>query len=343
MSSELWMFIFLFILFSDPSQQNDVITVDCNTGNDTLRNHTSNTDTMSVPCKTLHTALEIVRRDNTTIQIHSGTYSFSKTNNYTLPFNNFAIIGNGSDVTIVKCNKTGTGFGFISVSNINIKGLTLSGCGQLRNSTTISSNSVLLFRAALYFVNVKNVIFDDVVVSNSTGMGVAMYDVTGYVRVKNSMFINNSVPSHELTLYPGGGGFSVEFSYCRPGDNYPLSCTNTVNTNEKASYFFCNCTFGNNIASTLNKAQTSYAEHIFGAGNQQFGRGGGLSVFFKGHSLQNVIKIFGCIFEHNHAVWGGGFHSDIVDFSTGNVLTLENCNFTNNNCDYSESLLTTGT
>ena len=82
---------------------------------------------------------------------------------------------------------------------------------------------------------------------------------------------------------------------------------------------------------------------MFGIYNQQFGRGGGLSVFFRGYSVQNKIKISNCIFDYNYAVWGGGFHSDIVDYSTGNVLILENCNFTNNHCHYDDSLLTTGT
>ena len=68
-----------------------------------------------------------------------------------------------------------------------------------------------------------------------------------------------------------------------------------------------------------------------------------MSVFFKGHSLQNVINISDCVFDHNYAVWGGGFHSDIVDYSTGNVLTLINCYFTNNYCNYDDSLSTTGT
>ena len=169
-------------------------------------------------------------------------------------------------------------------------------------------------------MNVVNVVIDDVVVSGSIGMGVAMYDVTGDVTVNNSKFRNNRVPLHDLTLYPGGGGFSVEFSYCKPGSNYiPSTC---YNTNKKASYLFRNCMFNHNNASTLNKAHTSYSIHTFGTGNQQFGRGGGLSVFFKGHSLQNVIKICDCVFDSNYAVWGGGYHSDIVDYSTGNVLTL---------------------
>ena len=327
--------LFMIIIYSLFSQsQQKVITVDHNNGNNTLCNLS-----ISHPCKTLDTALEAVR-DNDIIHIRNGNYSHNT--NTTLTYNNVTITGNGSDVTIVECNKTGTGFGFINVNNINIIGLTLSGCGQLRSSTTInsSSHSVMLFRAALYFVNVTNVTIDNVVVSNSIGMGVAMYDVTGDVKVTNSIFRNNSVPSHELTLYPGGGGFSVEFSYCKPAGNISSAC---YNTNERASYLFYNCTFDHNNASTLNEAHTSYPSETFGTGNQQFGRGGGLSVFFKGHSLQNVINISDCIFDHNYAVWGGGFHSDIVDHSIGNLLTLKSCNFTNNHCNYDDSLLTTGT
>ena len=57
----------------------------------------------------------------------------------------------------------------ISVNNIGISGLTLSECGQLRNSTTVntSSNSVMLFRAAFFFENVTNVIIDNVEVSDT--------------------------------------------------------------------------------------------------------------------------------------------------------------------------------
>ena len=334
--------ILILVLSFTFCQSHYVITVDCNNGNDTLCN-----EAISHPCKTLHTALEAVRDDDTIIHIISSTCSYTTMRNVTLPYNvtsNVTITGNGSDVTMVECNKTGTGFGFINVNNITISGLTLSGCGQLRNSTTInsSSNSVMLFRAALYFLNVTNVTIDDVVVSNSIGMGVAMYDVTGYVTVTNSLFRNNSVPLNES----GGGGFSVEFTYCKPrGNSLPSSCTskNTVNINKGATYIFHNCTFDHNIASTINPTNTSYPSETFGLHNQQFGRGGGLSVFFKGHSLQNVINISDCVFDHNYAVWGGGFHSDIVDYSTGNVLTLKNCNFANNHCNYDDSLSTTGT
>ena len=137
--------------------------VDSSNGNDALCHRND-----SCPCKTLHTALEAVR-DNTIVQIHSGKYYH--VTNTTLTYDDVIITGNSPDDTIVECNESGTGLGFLNATNIRIIGLTLSGCGQLRNSTTITntpSNSVVLFRAALYFVNVVNVVIDNVVVSNST-------------------------------------------------------------------------------------------------------------------------------------------------------------------------------
>ena len=321
--------------------QANMITVDCNNGNDTLCNQT-----ISHPCKTLHTALEAVRDNDTIIHIISSTCSYTTMRNVTFPYNNVTsnvtITGNGSDVTIVECNKTGTGFGFINVNNITISGLTLSGCGQLRNSTTtnISSNSVMLFRAALYFVNVTNVAIDDVVVSNSTGMGVAMYDVTGSVTVTNSIFRNNSVPSHELAQYPGGGGFSIEFTFCSPGvfglpNARNVSCETSSNKN--SVYLLYNNIFEFNKATTVDVSTTTYANTAYGFGNQQFGRGGGLSVFFKGNAVKNNVTIDKCEFIHNIAVWGGGFHSDIVDHSKNNILTITNSNFIRNHCPINDS------
>ena len=321
-----------------PSQQ-ETIRVDCNDGDDVMCNNTP-----TCPCKTLNAALEFVKTDNMIIQIYKGNCIYNTTRYTTVQYNHITITGNGSDATIIECNSSsGIGLGFMNVDTISISGVTLSGCGQLRNSTTvnISTSSVMLFRAALYFMNVKNVTIDDVVVSNSIGRGVAMYDVAGNVSVTNSIFRNNSVPSHECKLYPGGGGFSVEFTYCKLDSNYTPS-SSCYNTNEGALYIFHNCTFDHNNASTINKLHNPYVSKTFGIDNQQFGRGGGLSVFFKGHSIMNNISISNCMFDHNYAIWGGGFYSHIVDYSTGNVLTLENCYFTNNHCEYDGSLFTTG-
>ena len=112
MSSQLLMLIILSSLCS-PSKQK-VITVNCNSGNDSLCEQSNYTH----PCKTLHTALEGIN-NNTIIHIDKGycPHNTNTTLNLTLIYN-VTITGNGSDVTIVEC-ENGTGFGFINVTNIS--------------------------------------------------------------------------------------------------------------------------------------------------------------------------------------------------------------------------------
>ena len=311
-----------------------VIIVDGDNGDDMLCHSKSH------PCKTLDTAISVVNSNNAIVKIYKGTYDHSSALYSTLTYSNITITGNSSNTTIIECNND-TGFGFINASNIHISELTLSGCGELRTSTTLNaaSNATIPFRAALYFLNVRNVVIDNVAVINSNGMGVAMYDVTGNVNVNNSMFRNNSVSSHELHMYPGGGGFSVEFTYCEPG---VVKLHNThqceTSTNNNSVYLFYNCTFQSNIATTVDISNTTYVTNAYGFSNQQFGRGGGLSVFFKGKAFNNIVTIDTCKFIDNRAVWGGGFHCNLLDHSKNNTLNILNSIFNSNHCPFNDNI-----
>ena len=249
------------------------------------------------------------------------------TPNSTIIRSGITIFGNSSNSTIIECNDD-AGFGFINASNINISELTLSGCGELRNSTTLNTGSNATFRAALYFLNVVKVIIESVTVINSNGMGVAMYDVTGNVIVRNSTFRNNSVLSHELYVYPGGGGFTIGFTFCKPGMVSTSSSECEVSTNNNSLYSFYNCMFQSNIATIVDTT------HTYSFSNQQFGKGGGLSVFFKGKAFNNTVTINSCAFTDNHAIWGGGFHSDIIDHSRNNTVNIINSTFDCNQCTF---------
>jgi len=310
------------------------ITVDSNNGTDD--ESCINGDAGSHPCKTLYQALKGIT-DNTAVRILEGTYPHNTTDT-TLPFSNISITGSGAYVTIVGC-EDGSGFGFLNSSNISFSSVTVQHCGQLRNSTTqnISSHSSLLFRAALYYLNVIDVNIDDVIVNNSAGMGVAMYDVTGSVSVTNSIFSNNRVPEKEVLKYPGGGGFSVEFTYCKPGEMDPCD----ISSNIGASYLFENCTFISNNATT--SSNIKYVNLPEGFGTQQFGRGGGLSVFFKGRAISNKVIVTGSYFVSNYAKWGGGYHSEFLDSSGKNSLTIHDSSFTDNQCHFDKSTYTIGT
>ena len=104
-----------------------VIIVDSKDGDDAVCQNGSHL------CKTLDAALNAVE-NNTIIQIHNGTYSLNTSS--TLTHSNVTITGSGPNITIIKCNETG--FGFINASNITINKLTMSECGELRDSTTLN-------------------------------------------------------------------------------------------------------------------------------------------------------------------------------------------------------------
>ena len=113
-----------------------------------------------------------------------------------------------------------------------------------------------------------------------------------------------------------------------------------ASTNNDSVYLFYKCRFQSNNATTVYATDTTYATDTYGFSNQQFGRGGGLSVFFKGKAFNNSVTIDNCRFIGNHAVWGGGFHSDIVYHSRKNKLTIINSTFNSNRCPIKEDLST---
>ena len=309
--------------------QQNMITVDCNSAEGVIQM----INNKSHFCRTLQCALMYLENDSV-VQIRNGTCLHNAANT-TIMYSNISIIGNGPNSTIIQC-AYGAGFSFINGTDIYISRLALLHCGMLRKSTTYNAssedNSTMLFRVSLYFLNVINVTMDNIEVNDSSGMGVAMYDVTGMVTVNNSTFFNNKVLANESKLLPGGGGFSVEFTFCKPGVFDFLDTTKYTNTNKNSLYLFHNCKFLQNNASTIEANATTYAKNTYGFGNLQFGRGGGLSVFFKGKAVNNTVEIEECEFTENYALWGGGFHSDIVDHSSNNILVITKSKFTNNHC-----------
>ena len=61
-----------------------------------------------------------------------------------------------------------------------------------------------------------------------------------------------------------------------------------------------------------------------------FGRGGGLSVFFKGLANHINITIEQCLFEKNSALWGGGLFAEFQDNASNNILQVNSCNVSSN-------------
>ena len=240
------------------------------------------------------------------------------------------IVGEGSDNTVITCDSN-AGLAFINMHDITIANLTLKECGAWRNSTTRNDieNHTLKFQCSVYFLDCSDVIMYDVIVTDGPGTGVMMYDTLGTVTIANSQFIRNRVPTDDVGKIPGGGGVYIEFSYCKPNTTDFNTCNPSVQAN--ANYTIINSTFTDNYGTTVRHNTTTYVSSV-GSSHQQFGRGGAVSVFFKGVAKNNTINVIDCHIAHNRAVWGGGLLVDVLDSAGNNSVAVKHVTFFNNSC-----------
>ena len=293
----------------------------------------------SVVCKTLGHALQISHGLNSVAiyltapgEIYYLNFTYNVTNQHNIWFR-----GNRSlspVIPIIKCSEN-VGLSFVNSSNISFSNVELLNCGSVQNSTSKDFSKgtpklhFLTIRVGLYFYNCTNVSMCQVRVLNSSqAIGVIMYDTNGIVEIHNSTFANNSVQYH--SKHSGGGGFSVEFTYCKPGDN---TCKDTYDPlykrNANSSYSFHNCTFRENQAINPVSKHT-YNVKVSKYNHDASGQGGGLSIHIKGDAKNNSFILSNCQFFKNNATWGGGLHIEMDDNSTNNSIRISGCSFSNN-------------
>ena len=298
----------------------------------------------SCPCATLDYALEGAQLfQDVRMHIAPGTYKLS--NNSATCFtgkSSFSLMGEERGTVRVVCDNY-TGLSFINSNNIQIYNVTFLSCGAEHvsssndmHSSSDSHTAYLSFLTGLYFLFCTNVSLSHVEVSDSVGTGLVLYSTGGTNYMTQCTFNNNTAYNRSNKYSAGGGGVAIEFLFCKPGDTDCLeehpSKIDTMHQ-QNVSYVFTNCTFSNNNGSTNNFSGDSFivphANH-----NIALGRGGGLSVLFKGNSYANQVTLHNCTFRDNIAVWGGGMLIEFQDMAKNNTVSLKKVTFTNNRCDY---------
>ena len=320
------------------------------------------------PCSTLDLALEGVQAtSNSTwhpwIILKEGNYTLQNTSNgvFTGPeIADFGMVADESSeknfplVTVTcgcesDCDQS-TGFRFVNVSNITIKGVWFFQCGMLQNSTSCDTSTGctknLEFQAGLYFILCMDIFFDRVWVTNSPGIAVVIYSSAGENTFQYCNFSNNKVDNSDVDL--GGGGLYLEFSYCLPEVEGTLvrgNCYDDPNVsdydNSNATYLFSDCYFTDNHATVVDEINQTFIlprkEY-----HTAFGRGGGLSIFFKGRAAKNDVTVINCHFLRNKALWGGGLFVEFQDDSTENTLRVLSSFFSSNKVSNSSETEGTG-
>lgn len=239
---------------------------------------------------------------------------------------NISIIGAEAGTTVINCEGR-AGWVFTSVNVMTIANITFHNCSSRQNSTSTNASqpgnlSFIEFSSALYLLECSHLQLEDVAISNSPGVGLAMFNIRGRNFFSNSNFTNNP-PYSERARVHGTGGVILEFSYCHPGD-VECNSTNVVEVTG-ASFEFTNCMFESNIASSIEFIPPRIYPH--GAEHWGFGKGGGLAVYFKGRALNNSVTLKNCLISYNVAEYsGGGLYVEFGDKSQNNTFNFTRIN-----------------
>ena len=204
----------------------------------------------------------------------------------------------GLNETVIDCNGL-HGFEFMNMTDLKVKALEFSKCVGTRSMLTLN-NHTFPFEAGIHINGSTNLAFINVTVSNSTGMGMSVFEIRGSVIFSGCTFRNNG----KTTQSRGSTGI---FIY--------LSSNHTVHD---SSIKFDHCHFVGNHAYEIDQKSTP------------FGRGGGLRIYINSASSNNV-SIDHCSFSDNIASrWGGGLFMSLHDSSKDNLITIQDTNFNNN-------------
>lgn len=286
-------------------------------------------------CNNLTLALKHIQdKNSSTVYISPGQYTLLSSTNITFnEISDLTIAGNG--IVEIDCGNKKSGLSFIASSNINITGVTFKGCGVEHISTSLNFDSSdrrdhLTFYAGLYFEQCSNVHLASIAITDSTGIAVQFY-YSLHVSIINSNFSNNIGSSNQEG--ESSGGVYIEFPYCLPGE-LCIETTVPYDYVSNTQYYISGCHFTNNIAN--NVLSNTRLILPYNRYHLAFGQGGGLSVFFKGHSSNIEFVIEGNTFSNNKAQYGGAVYIDMQDNSHNNTVIFRGQNtLTDNKADIS--------
>ena len=279
----------------------------------------------------LQTALHLASRsgtNDTQVRIAAGKYTLNGQRNSTdfHDVRNIAIVGSNLSYakTTIDCGESnssdGTGLGFFSSIDIRIENIVLKNCGKLWNRTSTHPDH---FKVALYFLSCESISIHNVIIANSDGVGMVMYNVLGHNTITNTTFSSNGLKKPDSTVV--GGGAVIEYSQCNQDASINSCSSNTLY--ENVSYTIQSCDFWHNTACAANLNDTHRNKLSRNSGS---GRGGGLLISLTARVANITITISSSIFHHNSARLGGGLYYKANSIAKNVRLEVVNTSFTHN-------------
>ena len=215
-------------------------------------------------------------RSNTTLLLENGCYHI---NSFRLLQNlsNISLIGSGSETTIVKCQGD-VGLAFVNISGLLISDVTITNCNYLGNNLlAVIEQSLGTVYSFPYYTNIAIFIgvtsdfqAHNMIVRNTTGMGMMAINLMGKSDMSNMTFMNN-INSCGI----GGGLYILYADYLNPVETVIPQLT---------------------ISSALFKMNYNSFRNF----------GGGLTITLTQIKFLVHIKVISSVFENNKSPLGAG-------------------------------------
>ena len=182
-------------------------------------------------------------------------------------------------------------------------------------SKNFTENDTFPYQSGLIIINTTDINIQSIFVIENNGFGAVLINNEGVIKINSSLFSNNSLDP-TLDSIHGGGGMFIMVSACSPMSK---QCPTSLTIGHgNYTILDSNFTHNNRIKPNVTEQWTvSY--------------GGGLNIFLRWGSEENVFQISNSLFDNNTAVGGGGMGLAIRNTANNNKITIDNCCFHYNN------------
>ena len=303
-----------FLLISMETSHAVMITINKVSGQD---NAGCITNPPSHPCLTLdYAVINIQITNNVSIYLESDLVSLKSVVTFNT-WNNVTVYG-GPNITTIKCeldDNGEAGLVFENSQGVQLRKLTIMYCSV---SKDFSENHPFHYQSGLIIINTTDINIQSIFLIENNGFGAVLINNEGVINIHSSLFSNNSLDP-TLDLIHGGGGMFIMVSACSP---ISTQCPTSL-TIGHGNYTILDSNFTHNNRIKPNANVT---------GQWTVSYGGGLNIFLRWGSKQNVFQISNSLFDGNTAVGGGGMGLAIRDTANNNKITIDNCYFQYNKC-----------
>ena len=277
-------------------------------------------------------SIEFPDSGNLTLQFCSKEFKLEGVINIT---NKWSVLVKGIP-TVLKCERNlmeRTGLLFKTVIDLVVQEIQLKGCSALHNVPQSENGTLSIFRTGIYIFNCTDVTVQRVMIANSTGNGLTMFNNDGTVTIESCRFEGNEGSNNSTSgEKSGGSGLYVEISYCGPRKFTKNStCVFKERSIGSSKYYIKDCVFSENKAGYISRPLNIQESRTL---LQGFDQGGGMC-FIIDISSNNSVEVLNCNFTMNSGTWGGGLYVTVQDDSHSNRVFFRNSNFLENICDHS--------